>query len=101
MDTSTELYLDLLKRSLTNTIFNVEPDIDDLEFRFMMQFANHYVNSDAVSMLTLARFDNIKFCIESILRDGIPGDLIEAGVWRGGGAIFMRPRSKHTALWIE
>jgi O-methyltransferase len=94
MDTPAELYLDLLKRSLTNTIFNVEPDIDDLEFRFMSQFADHYVNSDAVSMLTLARFGNIKFCIESILRDEIPGDLIEAGVWRGGGAIFMRAALK-------
>jgi hypothetical protein len=84
------LYLDLLKRSLTNTIFESEPDIDDDEFRFTMDFATHYVNSDAVSMLPLARLDNIRNCIESILRDGIPGDLIETGVWRGGAAIFMR-----------
>jgi hypothetical protein len=90
MDTPTHLYLDLLKRSLTNTIFKNEPDIDDDEFRFTMQCATHYVNSEAVSMLTLARFDNIKNCIENILRHGVPGDLIEAGVWRGGAAIFMR-----------
>jgi hypothetical protein len=90
MDTPADMYLDLLKRSLTNTIFGTEPDIDDDEFRFTMQCAEHYVNSYAVSMITLARFDNIKNCIETILRDGIPGDLIEAGVWRGGAAIFMR-----------
>jgi len=89
-NSAVDLYLDLLKRSLTNTIFESEPDIDDDEFRFTVQFAAHYVNSDAVSMITLARFDNIKNCIEDILRDGIPGDFIETGVWRGGASIFMR-----------
>src|SRR5580658_3232242 len=90
MHSSPELYLELLKHSLTNTIFEGEPDIDDDEFRFTMDFSSHYMNSDAVSMLPLARLDNIRNCIESILREGIPGDLIETGVWRGGACIFMR-----------
>jgi O-methyltransferase len=34
--------------------------------------------------------DNVEYCIERILADGIPGDLIETGVWRGGGTILMR-----------
>jgi hypothetical protein len=55
-----------------------------------MDFAAHYVDSNAVSMLPLARVDNIKSCIENILREGTPGDLIETGVWRGGASIFMR-----------
>jgi len=29
-------------------------------------------------------------CVERVIEDGIPGDVIEAGVWRGGGSIFMR-----------
>ncbi len=90
METPAELYLDLLKRSLTNTIFGTEPDIDDDEFRFTMHRVEHYVKSYAVSMIPLGRFDNIWSCIKDILRDGVPGDLIEAGVWRGGAAIFMR-----------
>jgi hypothetical protein len=94
MGTPANLYLDLLKRTLTNTIFQNEPDIDDDEFRFTMQCATHYVNSDAVSMITLNRFDNIRNCIENILRNGVPGDLIEAGVWRGGASIFMRATLK-------
>jgi hypothetical protein len=85
-----DLYFDLLKRSLTNSIFRREPDIDDDEFRFVMNFAEHYVNSPAVSMLTLVRMDNLRECIEAILRDGVPGNLIETGVWRGGASIFMR-----------
>ncbi|MGE3808459.1 MAG: TylF/MycF/NovP-related O-methyltransferase, partial [Gemmataceae bacterium] len=36
------------------------------------------------------RLDNIQYCIEQILRDDIPGDLIETGAWRGGATIFMR-----------
>jgi hypothetical protein len=94
VDTPEDLYLDLLKRSLTNTIFGIEPDIDDDEFRFTMKCAEHYVESYAVSMITLARFDTIKNCIETILRDGVPGDFIEAGVWRGGATIFMRAALK-------
>src|ERR1017187_6340990 len=90
METPADLYLDLLKRSLTNTIFEPEPDIDDDNFRFAISCANHYVDSDAVSMITLARFDNMRDCIKSILRDNVDGDLIETGVWRGGGSIFLR-----------
>jgi len=90
MDTTADLYLDLLKRSLTNTIFESEPNIDDDEFRFTMDFTSHYVNSNAISMLPLARIDNIRNCIESILQNRVPGDLIETGVWRGGASIFMR-----------
>jgi O-methyltransferase len=44
----------------------------------------------AESMIGLARMDNIQFCVETVLGDGICGDLIETGVWRGGATIFMR-----------
>lgn len=37
-----------------------------------------------------ANVDNVEFCVESVLREGVPGDLIEAGVYRGGQAILMR-----------
>ncbi|HEU4753119.1 MAG TPA: TylF/MycF/NovP-related O-methyltransferase, partial [Armatimonadota bacterium] len=38
----------------------------------------------------LERLSNIQSCVTQALRDRVPGDLIEAGVWRGGAAIFMR-----------
>jgi len=87
---SRSLYLNLLKRSLTNTLFDLEPDIDDDEFRFVRDRANHYVKGAAISMLPLGRLDNIEYCVVDILENGVPGDLIETGVWRGGAAIFMR-----------
>lgn len=42
------------------------------------------------TMIGQKRLNNIQFCIETVLQDGIPGDFIETGVWRGGACIFMR-----------
>ena len=85
------LYLDLLKRALTNTIFKQEPLVgQENQLRFVREFDKHYMNGPAVSMLPLARFDNLQFCVEDVLARGVPGDLIETGVWRGGATIFMR-----------
>jgi hypothetical protein len=44
----------------------------------------------AETMIGLKRMENIRYCVTRILEDGIPGDFIETGVWRGGAAIFMR-----------
>jgi|CXWL01.1.fsa_nt_gi O-methyltransferase len=42
------------------------------------------------TMIGLKRLDNLQMCIERAIADGVPGDLIETGVWKGGAAIFMR-----------
>jgi len=42
------------------------------------------------TMVGKKRLDNIRYCIETVLADEIPGDFLEAGVWRGGACIFMR-----------
>ena len=44
----------------------------------------------AETMVGLRRLDNVQECVEDVLRRGVPGDLIEAGVWRGGTTILMR-----------
>ncbi|MGY8679177.1 TylF/MycF/NovP-related O-methyltransferase [Bradyrhizobium sp. UFLA05-153] len=85
------LYLDLLKRTLTNTLFTAEPDTDqENELYFVNEFIDHYIKGSAISMLPLARFENLQSCILDVLARGIKGDLIETGVWRGGATIFMR-----------
>ncbi len=44
----------------------------------------------AYTMIGLPRLNNIQACVEDVIRNGIEGDLIETGVWRGGATIFMR-----------
>jgi hypothetical protein len=44
----------------------------------------------ADTMIGLKRLDNLQYCIETVLSEGVEGDLIETGVWRGGACIFMR-----------
>jgi len=44
----------------------------------------------ADTMIGLKRLDNLQYCIETVLREGVEGHLIETGVWRGGACIFMR-----------
>ena len=44
----------------------------------------------AQTMVGLKRLDNVQHCVEQVIADGVPGDLIETGVWRGGVVIFMR-----------
>ena len=44
----------------------------------------------AHTMIGMKRLDNLQYCLEQVLKDNIPGDLIETGVWRGGACIFMR-----------
>jgi O-methyltransferase len=44
----------------------------------------------ADTMVGLKRLDNVQACVESVVREGVEGDLIETGVWRGGVCILMR-----------
>ena len=45
---------------------------------------------EAETMVGLKRLENLQHCVTSVIRNGVPGDLIETGVWRGGSSIFMR-----------
>ena len=41
-------------------------------------------------MVGIQQLDQMQFCINDVIDRRIPGDLLEAGVWRGGMTIFMR-----------
>jgi O-methyltransferase len=45
---------------------------------------------EAETMIGMERLTSLQHCVETVLADDIPGDLIECGVWRGGACILMR-----------
>jgi hypothetical protein len=90
--TGGELYLDLMKKVLTNQIYVHEaaplwgstvPDSAGASAAADLSISTH-------TMIGLEGLDNVQRCVEQVLADGVPGDLIETGVWRGGVCIFMR-----------
>jgi O-methyltransferase len=125
----TGLYLDLMKRCLTDLIYINDPFLNYVPYRprnqrvrwkesivatFDRLLQSHHMRifevdsprnlakvldertlgrvwpARAHTMIGLKRLDNLQYCLERVMMDGVPGDLIEAGVWRGGACIFMR-----------
>ncbi len=41
-------------------------------------------------MIGMERLTSLQQCVETVLAEDIPGDLVECGVWRGGACILMR-----------
>src|SRR5436309_1691187 len=91
---STDLDLDLLKKVITDTVRSPEPDAEAADARYILDFMRHYIQGHAVTMLPMVRLDNLQACIEDVIRQRVPGDLMEAGVWRGGATILMRATLK-------
>jgi O-methyltransferase len=46
--------------------------------------------TSALTMIGRHRLDNLRQCVTTVLQDGVEGDLLEAGAWRGGASILMR-----------
>jgi hypothetical protein len=42
------------------------------------------------TMMGIGALENLHWCMHQVLKDQVPGDFIETGVWRGGGTIYMR-----------
>ncbi len=82
---SRALYLDLMKRSLTDLIY----DYNTGDYGSIRGEGRDWPER-AMTMIGLQRLDNLHFCMEDVLAREVPGDFIEAGAWRGGATIFMR-----------
>ena len=115
-----ELYLELLKRCLTRYLWEetlrpyqvpawggplrrwlkrrmiaemrargIEP-FERVPFERAVREMGRDWPADAETMIGLRRLDNLQQCVTTVIREKIPGDLVETGVWRGGASIFMR-----------
>ena len=87
------LYLDLMKKCLTDFIYGdvlEKPNIGPGPFDPAQRAEGRDWPAHAHTMIGLKRLDSLQSCVEDVLARGVPGDLIETGVWRGGASIFMR-----------
>jgi O-methyltransferase len=114
LDPAGRLYVDLLKRTVKNvpyldveqssimrrsrlrrvTLAALERVGIGLVHARRPSLADRLAGTDhttiAHTMVSMARLDNVQSCVETVLRDEVPGDFIETGVLRGGTSIFMR-----------
>lgn len=86
------VYLDLMRDSLIG-LLNQDPPLP------ASKVDAYYENvraegwdwpSAAPSMIGLKRMQNVRAACERVLADGVPGDFMETGVWRGGACMMMR-----------
>ena len=122
------LYLDLMKKTLTHSLWvertrSIDPltmphSVKRIAVEFLVGICKLFgirivreITPDperralgedwpeyAHTMIGLKRLNNIEYCIKKLISDNIPGDLIETGVWRGGAVIFMRAILKAYAV---
>ena len=90
-----DLYIELLKNCVGNRIYDDDLDLlrparDAAPADERAKYLGMVWPSRAHTMIGVPRLDNLRKCIEAVLEDGVPGDFIETGVWRGGACIFMR-----------
>ncbi len=95
VNASRDAYLELLKRSVTNFVY-LGGDAAFEDFRCV----NHYDLQQAawkidplarpLSLLTKGQLDLIEKVSVALQQRGVPGDFLEAGIWRGGAVIVMR-----------
>jgi hypothetical protein len=85
-------YLDLMRDSLIGRL-NEDPPLpgsklDGYKDDFREQGWDW--PSKAPSMIGARRMSNVRSECERTIREGVPGDFMETGVWRGGACIMMR-----------
>lgn len=105
------LYLDLIRRNLTRYGMRERmPTQWPMRRRLLLKTANAVMPllnnaspfsqskrdlgldwpAEAETMIGMQRLTSLQSCVETVLADEIPGDLVECGVWRGGACILMR-----------
>ncbi len=87
-------YLRLLRRCLVRDLFHdlrYEGDVTKpLPYSAELRFAGRDWPTDAETMVGWLRLESLEKCCSTVLREAIPGDFVETGIWRGGCGILMR-----------
>ena len=91
-DETRRLYLDLLESALTGVLSRDGQTAPwgTQEFDPDRRLYGRDWPKSALTMIGTARMRNLRRLVETTLAEGVEGDLLEAGVWRGGACIYMR-----------
>lgn len=87
-----ENYLSLIQSCLVGSIYEDPPlkVLGSEEFNSTLREYGWDWPSVAHTMIGKKRLANVRMLAESVLGNGVEGDFIETGVWRGGACILMR-----------
>lgn len=87
-----DLYLDLLEDALVGVLHRDGGQTPQGPVEYDAGRRWHGVDwpDTAHTMIGSLRMRNLRQLVELVLAEGVPGDLLEAGVWRGGASIYMR-----------
>ena len=95
VNASRAAYLDLIKRSVTNYAY-LGGDSAFEQFRCVKHYDLKQSQwkidplSKPLSLLSKGQLDLIEKIAVALHQRGVPGDFIEAGIWRGGAVVLMR-----------
>lgn len=94
-----DAYIDLIKRSITNYCY-LGGEAPFEQFRAVAHYnltqSEWKIDpvSRPITLLTKQQLDLVEHSIVAVEKRGVPGDFLEAGVWRGGVIILMRAMIK-------
>jgi len=91
IDKVRDRYLDLLEKALVGLLID-DPSVTPGsvgQFDPNRRAVGRDWPQRAQTMIGTVRLRNIRHLLERVIADGIPGDIIETGVWRGGACIYM------------
>ncbi len=91
-DPLVKAYLDLMRESLIGRL-NRDPALPGSKAEgFDEEFRENGWDwpATAPSMIGAKRMESLRQQCERVLAEGVPGDFVETGVWRGGACIMMR-----------
>ena len=87
--TPIERYLDLVERSLVGLLPGSRvPSRHGHHLGVRAQGRD--LSGSGITLIGLPRLRHLRLLVERVIREEVPGDLIECGIWRGGAVIMMR-----------
>jgi O-methyltransferase/8-demethyl-8-(2,3-dimethoxy-alpha-L-rhamnosyl)tetracenomycin-C 4'-O-methyltransferase len=94
-DANRDAYIDLIKRAITNYVYlggETPQDAFRCVSHYDLEQSRWKIDqlSRPTTLLTKSQLDLIEKAVLAVEAKGVPGDFLEAGIWRGGAIVLMR-----------